>query len=138
MIDYATQDVAKTVLALTGGEGADTLTGGDGNDLLTGDGNLLRNGGLEYQVANNSLVQGYASDWFNANGPIEVWGSGQSGVTAAEGSTFVELDVESAADTLYQDVQTTAGQSYTLTFSAVQRSGTTYGRYWTMALARPR
>jgi Ca2+-binding RTX toxin-like protein len=111
---------------LAGGDGADTLTGGDGNDLLTGDGNLLRNGGLEYGVANNTNLQTNVADWGNSSGGgVEVWGSGQGGITAAEGSNFVELDVESGQDTLFQDVQTTAGQSYTLTFSASQRSGTT-------------
>ncbi|OYU18874.1 MAG: hypothetical protein CFE34_08385, partial [Rhodobacteraceae bacterium PARR1] len=109
---------------LSGGEGADTLTGGDGNDLLTGDGNLLRNGGLEFGVANNNNLQTTVADWVNSGGNgLEIWGSGQNGITAAEGSNFVELDVEGGVDTLFQDVLTTAGQSYSLTFSAAQRSG---------------
>ncbi|MEY4983731.1 MAG: hypothetical protein RIR62_1997, partial [Pseudomonadota bacterium] len=111
---------------LTGGSGADTLRGGDDADLIIGDGseNILVNGGFEAGQATGSV--GYFTSvggWTNpAGGTLEVWGSGAGGEGgAAEGSNFIELDNDLAVDVIRQDVQTQAGESYTLTFSAQQR-----------------
>ena len=110
--------------SLTGGDGSDTLLGGDGNDTLVGDNNLLRNGSFEYGIANGTNGAPAGGFWTNGSGGgLEVWGSGLNGVSADEGSNFVELDVAGGLDTLYQDVTTTAGETYEFSVSAMQRPG---------------
>ncbi|MFT6024077.1 MAG: Ca2+-binding RTX toxin-like protein [Ascidiaceihabitans sp.] len=118
---------------LIGGSGDDYITGGTGNDILDGvdtsgssttgpvGNNLLINGGLEAGVADGTFVQQGLTGWTNNGQPIEIWGNGFEGEDAAEGSNFVEMDVEGAVDTLQQDVQTTEDQPYQLTFSLKQR-----------------
>lgn len=57
--------------------------------------------------------------WKSLNGErLEFWDSGHSGVTASDGETLAELDYNRAGeiDGIYQDVETIAGEVYTLTF----------------------
>ncbi len=109
--------------ALTGGAGNDSMAGGTGDDVLTGDGNVLVNGGLEAGVAANSFAAVTLTGWTNAaGGTIEVWGTGMGGETAVDGTNFVELDNAGALDSMYQDVTTTTGESYVLSFSSQQRA----------------
>ena len=111
---------------LAGGLGSDTLRGGDDADLITGDPseNLLVNGSFEQGVTpNNARFFTSIGGWTNGNGgTIEVWGNGLEGEgNATDGSNFIELDNDNAVDSIRQDVQTVAGESYTLSFSAQQR-----------------
>ncbi|WP_136442269.1 DUF642 domain-containing protein [Pacificoceanicola onchidii] len=86
--------------------------------------NLLVNGSLESDTADHTWqANGNPEGWTNDNGGIETWGNGFLGYDTADGGSFVELDRHAGGevDNLYQDVQTTAGQSYTLEFDAAQR-----------------
>lgn len=114
-----------------GEAGSDLLEGGNQNDVIYGDGigtatpvgaNLVLNGSFE---ANNqpdgTFSQGPMAGWENLGENIEVWGDGFGGVNAVEGQNFVEIDVERSQDQLRQDIATTDGEQYQLSFSAQQR-----------------
>lgn len=117
---------------LFAGAGSDTVTGGDGDDLIKGDSaNLLVNGGFEAGRAPDSFDAGATvSGWSSSDGFIEVWGSGTQGVTSQDGGNFIELDRAGAVDAVWQDVQTTGGQSYTLSIDARQRTGSDSFEVW--------
>ncbi|PLL14648.1 hypothetical protein C0V75_04330 [Tabrizicola sp. TH137] len=115
---------------LTGGAGSDTVFGGDGADSIEGGGtpreNLLSNGSFETGRAsantNNSdaILTGWQSN--STNNVIESWGQGFGGVTASDGQGFIELDRESnLVDTIWQDITTIQGESYSLSFDARNR-----------------
>ncbi len=130
---------ATTAVYLDGSAGNDTLTGGSGNDTLIGDGDLLINGSLEAGMPANSVNYVAVEGWKNASGDVlEVWGNGFNGESAADGVNFVEIDNTGTLnnDTLYQDVNTVAGQTYTLTFTASQREANVedVAIYWDGAL----
>ena len=79
--------------------------------------NLLINGSFEQPVmpvgwASFDAVTGWTAI---AGGKIEVWNA-HNGVTASNGANFLELDFSSARDGFSQSVQTTAGQTYELSF----------------------
>jgi lysophospholipase L1-like esterase len=88
-------------------------------------GNLLVNGSFEAsavftgQYASFQSVPGWTAV---SGGLIEVWNA-HRGVTATDGSDFVELDHAGARDGFYQDVNAAAGQSYTLSFDMRGRPG---------------
>ena len=117
---------------LDGGGGNDTLDGGDGNDLLRGDGQRNANA-----VANGSFETGRSADGTNSldavlegwqsNTPgnlIESWGQGFSGVNAADGRGFIELDRDAnRVDAVWQDIETESGSTYTLSVDARNRPG---------------
>jgi Ca2+-binding RTX toxin-like protein len=117
-----------------GGSGQDTIEGGDGNDVIYGGDttsggdaapNLIVNGSFENpNVALNgnfTSIQG----WTASSGEIEVADQAHSGYStiASDGEQFIELDAEFDTDTIYQDVQTVAGRSYTLSLDTALRSG---------------
>jgi hypothetical protein len=58
----------------------------------------------------------------DVGGVIELWGDGFFGVPAAEGTTFAELNANSAG-TLYQDLVTTPGATMTWTLQHRAREG---------------
>lgn len=115
---------------LTGGQGSDSLFGGSGADSLTGDGNLLVNGSFEEQVQgeNTWTASTSTTGWTAISGGfIETWRT-HNGVTATDGKQHLELDyLGSARDGLYQDVQTKANESYTLSLDAMVRPGMSVG-----------
>lgn len=124
---------------LRGGDGSDTVAGGDGNDLIEGDGNILINGDVEAGLAateNANLTT--PTGWQSNTGNIEYWGDGHAGINSQDGGNFMEIDNGyDSGDTIYQDVQTEAGQSYTLTFDATPRpsaNGESVEVYWNGAL----
>lgn len=86
---------------------------------------LLVNGGLESSVADRTWTpNGDVEGWTSNNGGIEAWGNGFLGNQASEGRSFVELDRHGSGqeiDRIHQDVQTSEGETYTLTFDAAQR-----------------
>jgi hypothetical protein len=59
--------------------------------------------------------------WQSEAGTVEYWADGFSGIAAADGAGFIELDNGGLIDTLYQDIDTDDGQHYALTFAARQR-----------------
>ncbi|MGE0700807.1 MAG: GDSL-type esterase/lipase family protein [Hyphomicrobiaceae bacterium] len=85
--------------------------------------NLLVNGSLEQPSLPAGQYAGYTSipGWTAiSGGHIEVWND-LNGVTATDGVNFAELDYDGAWDGLFQDVQTVAGQTYTLMLDAKVR-----------------
>ncbi|PTM75860.1 putative xylan-binding protein with Ca-dependent carbohydrate-binding module, partial [Cereibacter johrii] len=57
-----------------------------------------------------------------AGGRIEVWDA-HRGVTATDGSQFVELDFHGARDGFFQDVDAATGEAHTLSFDLRARPG---------------
>ena len=94
------------------------------------DTNLLVNGSFE----SSSLAPLQSGRWgaFDSipgwhaisGGTIELWNN-LNGVKASDGVNYGELDYAGARDGLYQDVKTTAGQQYVLSFDARSRPGFT-------------
>ncbi|MEM5475051.1 Hint domain-containing protein [Pacificibacter sp. AS14] len=109
------------------GAGDDTVLGGEGDDTIYGDDatsseNLLINGELESGQDDGTFSQVDSIEgWQNANGQIETWGNGFEGEFSQDGGTFIELDVDSGVDSIYQDVDTTAGETYTISVDVMQR-----------------
>lgn len=111
---------------LRGGSGDDTLDGGTGDDALYGDQgvvNLIVNGSFEAGVAAGDVDTTKQTGWSSLFGSFETWGSGAYGRDAEDGANFIEIDSNYCFDAIWQDVRTDAGQTYTLTFSALQRAG---------------
>ena len=82
--------------------------------------NLLTNGSFENPVVEDDSYQNYGSvDGWTAisGGRIELWRSHRD-INATDGFNFLELDNADGQDGFFQDVQTSAGQEYTLTFDA--------------------
>ncbi|MBU2866289.1 Hint domain-containing protein [Pacificibacter marinus] len=112
---------------LYGNAGNDTIDGGDGDDLIVGDDsdlseNLLVNGALESGQADGTFSQvSSITGWQSNSGLIETWGNGFEGEFSKDGGTFIELDAERGLDSIYQDVDTTDGESYTISVDVMQR-----------------
>lgn len=87
-------------------------------------GNLLTNGSFETAAtianASNEVLDEIVG-WQSSANNFEFWKSGYNGVAAADGATYIEMDAERG--TIYQDVKTTAGQTYDLTFAFSGRPG---------------
>ncbi len=86
--------------------------------------NLLVNGSFETATVPAGASANFASiaGWTAiAGGRIELW-KARRGVTPTDGANFAELDFDTARDGFYQDVQTVAGQSHSLTFDFRRRS----------------
>jgi len=89
----------------------------------------LTNGGFEapavtpgtYRLFPESQVPGWRTD--DSLNQIEIWGNGFSGVPAAAGNAFAELNANSAS-TLYQDIATTPGQTLAWSLQHRGRAGT--------------
>ena len=85
-------------------------------------GNLLINGSFEsVAVDSGSFVQipGFQVEgWGSLSGETEFWGSPFKGVSAVDGSVFMELDVHRTGgiDGIFQDVVTEKGRLYELSF----------------------
>ena len=86
--------------------------------------NLLVNGSFEMSDIGIGKWEGVKSvaGWTAlSGGTIEMWNS-VSGVSAPDGNIFGELDYLGGRDGFYQTIQTTAGQSYELSFRCSQPS----------------
>jgi hypothetical protein len=89
-------------------------------------GNLLVNGSLEQSTLTAGQYKAFTSipGWTAIpGGTIELWRA-LNGVNAPDGFNFAELDYTSGFDGFQQVVQTSAGQTYTLTFDARLRPST--------------
>ncbi|UQG60406.1 DUF642 domain-containing protein [Marinobacter sp. M3C] len=89
-------------------------------------GNLIQNGSFENDsVAANSWQSFTAIDgWSADNNGFEIWNN-YNGVTAKEGNQFAELNADpgtGSAFSIYQDINTVAGQSYDISFAYQARS----------------
>ncbi|WP_435169068.1 nucleoside hydrolase-like domain-containing protein [Falsirhodobacter sp. 1013] len=87
--------------------------------------NLLVNGSFEssHVAAGKYATFGSVSGWTAlSGGGIELW-NGMKGVKATQGDTYAELDFVGARDGFYQDVDTVARQTYTLSFDLQGRPG---------------
>lgn len=84
----------------------------------------LVNGGFEYGVPIGGLGFFFtpAGGWSATTGIIEIWGSGFNGVTAYEGTNFMELNANSP-NTIYQDITTLPGESYDWQVAHQRRAG---------------
>jgi len=92
-------------------------------DIATADSNLLVNGSFEATALGVGKAAGFQSiaGWTAlTGGTIELWNA-VNGVTATQGVNFAELDYLGGYDGFYQDVGTTAGQAYTLSFDLRSR-----------------
>ncbi|WP_412535844.1 DUF642 domain-containing protein [Marinobacter sp. MIT932201] len=99
--------------------------------------NLLTNGSFEespeltqagggWGFFNPNLNPNPVPGWGSEDNNIEIWNSGFNGVTAADGQQFAELNAHPEtgnAFTLFQDVVTTIGESYNLSFAYRARNG---------------
>ncbi len=95
--------------------------------------NLLTNGGFEQSPELTQASGGWGffdpsqiNGWESEDNNIEIWKSGFNGVTAFEKNQFAELNAHpetGKAFTLFQDIVTTIGKSYELTFAYRARSG---------------
>ncbi len=85
--------------------------------------NLLANGSFEAATVASGQYGAFPSmtGWTAlAGSQIEIWNA-HKGITATNGADFAELDYQGALDGFYQDVQTVAGQAYTLSFDLCAR-----------------
>jgi Ca2+-binding RTX toxin-like protein/carbon monoxide dehydrogenase subunit G len=113
---------------LIGDAHANVISGGAGNDTLIGDGgatNLIVNGSFETAVVGDNSNQLFdaVTGWTADTGQIQIKGAGYGGQSADEGTQFADLDADTGIDSFHQDIQTTNGQSYQLSFDAEARSG---------------
>jgi glucose/arabinose dehydrogenase/lysophospholipase L1-like esterase len=81
------------------------------------DDNLLVNGSFEQPVvpvgsSNFGTVPGWTA---LSGGRIEIW-KAHNNVVASDGTNFLELDYVAGQDGFFQDIQTQAGETYTLAF----------------------
>lgn len=111
-----------------GQEGSDSIDGGGGNDTIYGDVRLLDNGELDSNQSNNSWgLRTTLDGWFNtgSSGRIETWGDGFFGLSPADGSAFIELDVHGngGLDHLQTNLELDTGLTYTLSFDHAARPG---------------
>jgi Ca2+-binding RTX toxin-like protein len=86
--------------------------------------NLLVNGGFEANQTSGWSIRNDVAGWqhINSDKGIEVWASGFKGYQATEGNTFIELDSDRGLDGIFQNVQTSEGRMYELTFDAARRN----------------
>jgi hypothetical protein len=85
--------------------------------------NLLVNGSFEASPVAAGRWEGFSSipGWTAlTGGTIELWNN-LNNVEATDGSNFGEIDYMTGRDGFYQNVKTTAGQSYDLSFDARSR-----------------
>ncbi|MFO1065109.1 MAG: DUF642 domain-containing protein [Pirellulales bacterium] len=108
----------------------DLVIGSSGNDTIHATGklgdNILVNGGFEDNQANGAWSNHKnVAGWKNTNSGegLELWGHTFMGMWATEGSNFMELDSNNKMDSIYQDIDTSAGQEYQLSFDAAARPG---------------
>jgi Ca2+-binding RTX toxin-like protein len=108
--------------SLMGGQGDDVIYGGDGSGSSATYGELLINGALESGQKNGTFSQRASIEgWQSTSGVIETWGTGFQGEYSKDGGSFVEIDAAKGIDNIYQDVTTVEGETYTLSFDAMQR-----------------
>jgi hypothetical protein len=91
--------------------------------LVTDSPQLLVNGSFEANKLNNGQWQLFngITGW-KTNSQVEI----QNNVTnkASDGAQIIEMDADKAVDVIYQDVKTTAGHVYELTFDTATRKDT--------------
>ena len=122
--DALTSDPAND--EIIGLEGNDTIQGGGGADIIYGDVVYTQNGGLDSGQADNGFSFGPIDGWFNtgSGGTLERWGDGFLGLSTADDSAFMELDVHrNGIDHVQTNAELDTGVEYTLTFDAAGRAG---------------
>lgn len=89
--------------------------------------NLIQNGSFENESVNANTWKSFNSidGWNSDTNRFEIWDN-YGGVTAKEGSQFAELNADPSptgnAFSIYQDINTVAGQSYDISFAYRARS----------------
>ncbi|MET1415578.1 cadherin domain-containing protein [Roseibium sp. HPY-6] len=87
-------------------------------------GNLIQNGSFEsFDVAIGDYSHELTdqSGAWTSNGPMEIWDN-HNGVIATDGDQHLELDSDTALNSISQTVETSAGQVYDLSLDAVART----------------
>ncbi len=112
---------------IDGGVGADTINAGDGNDIIYGDLPGVINGELDSDQGPGGFSFGSVDGWFNtgSGGNIERWGDGFNGTSTSDGSSYIELDVNTGGglDHLQTNVDLAEGVEYVLTIDTAARPG---------------
>lgn len=116
---------------IEGGIGGDTIDAGDGDDVVFGDLPPLINGELDSDQGPGGFSFGTVEGWFNtgSGGNIERWGDGFNGTTTSDGSSYIELDVNTGGglDHLQTNIDLAEGVEYVLTIDAAARPGGGFG-----------
>ncbi|HRD74497.1 MAG TPA: cell envelope integrity protein TolA [Hyphomicrobiaceae bacterium] len=83
---------------------------------------MLIDGSFEQGIvgANSWSHQKTVGGW-KSDSEIEVWGKGFYGLKAADGDKIAELDYNTKASNIFQDVSTEAGTEYTFSFDFMKR-----------------
>jgi len=86
--------------------------------------NMIINGSFENAAVSSNSLANFTSieGWSASSGLVQVHDN-FGGHTAADGSQYLDIDAESGVDAVYQDVPTSAGESYQLSFEAADRIG---------------
>ena len=122
---YAATYSGCNAIALTAGSSATcTITNNDEAAAPPGTGNLLANADFEINSVpdgTRALVSNLAG-WSNKAGPIPVW---RNGLTPGRNASFIEIEGASGTvnNRIYQNVTTTAGAIYELSFLHSPRPG---------------
>lgn len=97
---------------------------------------LLIDGSFESaSVGNNTWTRQAAVGGWRSDSQIEVWGKNFYGLKATDGNKMAELDFDTKASNIYQDVQTEKGTEYTFSFDYMKRPDSKMGSdtilvYW--------
>ena len=114
-------EVAGNVIVIAADPSARTAT--------LGTTNLIQNGSFEDPVvpSTGSSFFNKITGWTAVGDSLEVAKATVYGVTGASGTQVLELDANKAVGSIYQDIATTAGQTYQLSLDVAQRYCTAAG-----------
>ncbi len=86
--------------------------------------NMIVNGSFENAAVSSNSLANFTSieGWTPSSGLVQIHDN-FGGHTASDGSQYLDIDAEVGADAVYQDITTTAGENYQLSFDTADRIG---------------
>ncbi|GBE44027.1 hemolysin, plasmid [bacterium BMS3Bbin10] len=86
--------------------------------------NMIVNGSFENAAVSSNYLANFSSieGWTPSSGLVQIHDN-FGGHTASDGSQYLDIDAEMGADAVYQDIATTAGENFQLSFDAADRIG---------------